>query len=402
MSLSPSARAAQALGATPSAARMWPAAWMVTAVFVLSNSPTPLYVHWQEQMGFSSGLLTVIFALYIAGLLGTLLVAGQLSDHYGRKPVLLPGLVAALAACGLFATAGSIGMLAAGRLLAGVAVGVIVSAGMAAVVDAGGMARKRRAALLASIAMVLGAGLGPLLAGGLAQSLAQPVVPIFAIECLVLLSALAVASRLPARGQAATGPLHLRLPQVPAANRRQVLCGIATFGPGITATSFVLALGPSLLARLLDVRSPLLAGGMACAMFFTAVGVQFAVRQWPVARIFAASATATVLAMASLALAIHASLVPALVASALLAGAGQGLGQLGGLTLIGLHVPDSHRAQSNAVLNIGGYIPAGLLPVATGYLIDAVGLAAGATLFALVLALVASGAGAWAVRRAGS
>jgi len=69
---------------------------MITAVFMLSNSPTPLYVHWQEQMGFSSGMLTVIFALYIAGLLGTLLVAGQLSDHYGRKPVLLPGLLAAL------------------------------------------------------------------------------------------------------------------------------------------------------------------------------------------------------------------------------------------------------------------------------------------------------------------
>lgn len=106
-------------------------------------------------------------------------------------------------------------------------------------------------------------------------------------EALVLLSALAVALRLPARRQSATGPLRLRLPHVPVANRRQVLCGIATFGPGIAATSFVLALGPSLLARLLDVRSPLLAGGMACAMFFTAVGVQFAVRQWPVARIFA-------------------------------------------------------------------------------------------------------------------
>lgn len=76
-------------------------------------------------------MLTVIFALYIAGLLGTLLVAGQLSDHDGRKPVLLPGLLAALVACGLFASANSIGMLAIGRLLAGVAVGVIVSAGMA-------------------------------------------------------------------------------------------------------------------------------------------------------------------------------------------------------------------------------------------------------------------------------
>lgn len=134
-------------------------------------------------------------------------------------------------------------------------------------------------------------------------------------------------------------------------------------------------------------------------MFFAAVGVQFAVRQWPVTRIFLTSTAATVLAMASLTLAIHAALVPALIVSALLAGAGQGLGQLGGLTLIGLHVPDTHRAQSNAVLNIGGYIPAGLLPVATGYLIDAVGLATGATLFAVVLAIVALVGGAWAVQR---
>lgn len=385
--------------AAPSIARMRAAAWMVTGVFMLSNTPTPLYVHWQEQLGFSSGMLTVIFALYIAGLLGTLLLAGQLSDHYGRKPVLLPGLFAALAACGLFAGASSIGMLAAGRLLTGIAVGVIVSAGMAAVVDAGGPEHRRRAALQASIAMVLGAGLGPLLAGGLSQALAQPVVPIFTLEAAILLSALTIALCLPARNTQTRPPLRLRLPHVPAPNLRQVLCGIATFGPGITATSFVLSLGPSLLARLLHERSPLLAGGMACAMFFAAVGVQFAVRRWPVARIFLASALATVLAMLGLLLCIYGASATAFVAAALFAGAAQGLGQLGGLTLIGLHVPDSHRAQSNAVLNIGGYIPAGLLPVATGYLIDAVGLAQGATIFAVVLAAIALIGGLWAWRQ---
>jgi len=386
--------------ATPAPTNLWAAAWVVTAVFMLSNSPTPLYVHWQQQLGFSSGVLTVIFALYIAGLLGTLLIAGQLSDRYGRKLVLIPGLLAALVACLLFASATSIMMLAIGRFLAGIAVGVIVSAGMAAVVDVGGSEHKRLAALLASVAMVLGAGLGPLLSGGLAQSLAQPVLPIFSIEALVLLSALGIVWWLPLRRPITSGPARLRLPAVPQANRRQVACGIVTFGPGITATSFVLALGPSLLSHLLDVRSPLLAGGMACAMFLTATGVQFAVKHWPIRRTFAASAAATMLSMSGLVLAIHASLVPALVASALLAGAGQGLGQLGGLTLIGLHVPDSHRAQANAVLNIGGYIPAGLLPVATGYLMDAVGLASGATLFALVLTVTALVGGIWATRQA--
>lgn len=41
------------------------------------------------------------------------------------------------------------------------------------------------------------------------------------------------------------------------------------------------------------------------------------------------------------------------------------------------------------MLNIGGYIPAGLMPVATGLVIDKAGLAPGATGFAVVLAVIA-------------
>jgi MFS family permease len=370
-------------------ADMFRAAWAVTAVFMLSNSPTPLYVVWQHALGFSSGTLTVIFALYIAGLLGTLLVAGQLSERFGRKAVLLPGLLAALVACVLFASASSIAMLAVARLLTGVAVGVIVSAGMASVGDLGGPHRRRQAALLASVAMVLGAGLGPLLAGGVAQTLAHPVQPVFAVEFLVLLSAFIITLRLPLTlpvKAAQTTSTRLRLPSVPRENRRHVLSGIAVFGPGITATSFVLALGPSLLSRLLEVHSPLLAGGMACAMFAVATGVQFAVRSWSVRAIFAAGSMATVLAMGALTFAVHVSSAPLLIVAALLAGAGQGLGQLGGLTLISLHVPDTHRAEANAVMNIGGYLPAGLLAVSTGYAIDFLGLSTGATMFAVILA----------------
>jgi cyanate permease len=74
------------------------------------------------------------------------------------------------------------------------------------------------------------------------------------------------------------------------------------------------------------------------------------------------------------------------------------MGQLGGLTLIGLHVPGERRAEANAVLNIGGYIPAGLMPLATGYLIDQAGLAVGAIFFAAALAAVAVSAGLF-VRR---
>lgn len=44
---------------------------------------------------------------------------------------------------------------------------------------------------------------------------------------------------------------------------------------------------------------------------------------------------------------------------------------------------------------LGGYIPAGLMPVAMGFIIDAVGLSLGATLFAAVLASIAALGGLW-------
>jgi MFS family permease len=370
---------------------MWVAAWIVTAVFILSNSATPLYVRWQIALGFSSTTLTLIFAAYILGLLVTLMVAGQLSDRFGRRPVLLPGLAGAIIACLFFANAHSVAMLIAARFLSGVAVGVVVSAGMATVIDLGGPERKRQASLIASVSMVLGAGLGPLLAGGLALVLMQPIVPIFAVELVILLSATLIVLLLPLKHQRnpSEQSWRLRLPGVPPANHRYLIFGIAIFGPGITATSFVLALGPSLLSRLLGVTSPLIAGGMACAMFLTATGVQFAARRFSVRTILLAGATATVLSMAGIAFAVISSNAVALIIAALLAGSGQGLGQLGGLTLIGLHVPGNRRAEANAVLNIGGYIPAGLMPVATGFVIDNAGLSVGATLFAAVLAVIA-------------
>ncbi|WP_082585623.1 MFS transporter [Hydrogenophaga sp. Root209] len=369
-------------------------AWMVTAVFILSNSATPLYVHWQRQFTFSSATLTVIFAAYIVGLLGSLLIAGQLSDRLGRKAVLIPGILIAMAACVLFATASSVESLVAARFLTGVSVGVIVSAGMAAVVDAGGADRKRQASLAASVAMVLGAGLGPLLAGTLAQVIDRPVWTVFGIELALLATAMAVIIAMPLPGlprvSLAVPAKRLRLPSVPAQNRLDVVMGIAVFAPGITATSFVLSLGPSLLSELMHVSSPLVAGGTACLMFMSAASVQIAVKKLPIRTVLLLGTAVTALSMATLIGAVHVAEPALLLVAAVMAGVGQGLGQLGGLTAIGTRVPDQRRAQANALLNIGAYIPAGLLPVATGFLMDRSSMGAGATTFAVVVIAAAA------------
>jgi MFS family permease len=66
------------------------------------------------------------------------------------------------------------------------------------------------------------------------------------------------------------------------------------------------------------------------------------------------------------------------------------LGQLGGLTLIADNVPAQRRAEANAVFNMGGYVPAGAIPVLTGYLIDFWGLSIGISSLALSIASLAS------------
>ncbi|MFF4302051.1 MFS transporter [Streptomyces sp. NPDC001601] len=372
---------------TPAPLRwVWLAAWPVTAVFILSNAATPLYVLWQHKIGFSKGTLTVIFAFYIVGLLGSLLVSGVVSDRLGRKTVLLPALGLALAACVIFATASSVAALIVARLFTGIAVGAVVSAGMAAVTDVAGQHRKRLAALLASCAMVFGAGLGPLLAGVLSETLPGPTVTVFMVEMALLATAVLAVLRMPVRRPAAPGKgAWIRVPGVPHGNGRELTLGIAVFAPGITATSFVLSLGPSLLSGLLGTTSRIVAGAMAFVMFLAATGVQFGVQKLPRRTILTAGAVSTTLSMVALVTAVHTSSAPALIASALLAGAGQGMGQFGGLSLLNHSVPAQRLAEANAALNVGGYVPAGLLPVSAGYLSDAIGLTNGATVFAVVL-----------------
>lgn len=370
------------------------AAGTVTAVFALSNAPTPLYVGWQEEWGFSSGLLSVIFAAYIAGLIATLLVAGRIADRLGRRVVLVPGVLLAVASSVLFLLAQDVTWLLVARFLAGVAVGAAVTAGMAAVVDLAPARSRRRASLLASTAMVFGAGLGPLITGLLARSLDRPQVAVFAIMTAITATGATLAVLLPLSrpAPAARGSdRRWRFPAPPPERRRELVWGIATFAPGITATSFVLSLGPSVLYEAVGVTDPLLAGVIACAMFLAATSVQFALARLSTRTHLLLSSLAAVVAMILLGLTV--TVLPSLVvltAAALLAGVAQGLGQLAGLTLIATRIPAARRAESNAALNIAGYIPAALLPVATGYLADTTGLHAAVAAFASVLGLTAA------------
>ncbi|MEK8172664.1 hypothetical protein NKH77_36510 [Streptomyces sp. M19] len=76
--------------------------WVIALAFLsamaFSGAPTPLWAVYQRQDGFTTFMVTVAFAAYAVGVVVSLFLAGHVSDLLGRRRVLLPGLLAEVAA----------------------------------------------------------------------------------------------------------------------------------------------------------------------------------------------------------------------------------------------------------------------------------------------------------------
>ena len=117
-------------------ARLFAAVGGIVALFpAASSAPSPLYPLYQQLFGFSAATLTVVFAVYVAGLLASLLVVGALSDHVGRKPVLVGALLLEAVSFAVFLGAGGVTALLVARVLQGIATGAAITTLGATMVD---------------------------------------------------------------------------------------------------------------------------------------------------------------------------------------------------------------------------------------------------------------------------
>src|SRR5260221_1656592 len=82
-----------------------------------SSAPTPLYAVYQAEWGFSPITVTVVFGIYALAVLAALLVFGKLSDHVGRRPVLLAALVLQAATMLVFTFVGGVSDLLIARVI---------------------------------------------------------------------------------------------------------------------------------------------------------------------------------------------------------------------------------------------------------------------------------------------
>jgi MFS family permease len=239
-------------------------AWLFPAA---SSAPSPLYVVYQQEWHFSAGTLTAIFAVYVAGLVATLLVAGALSDHIGRRPVLAAAIALEAVSLVLFVVAGDVATLMLARVLQGIATGAAITTISATLVDLDPPHAPGRAGVINGVAPTGGLALGALGCGLLVQYAPFPTRLVYVIFLAgMVLSAVAVAV-LPETATRKPGAAASLVPRlgVPARIRADfsalIPIQVATWALG----GLYLSLGPSVAAGVFGLTNHLI-GGLVVAV----------------------------------------------------------------------------------------------------------------------------------------
>jgi MFS family permease len=246
-----------------SAARSFTA---VAAVYVLfmaaSSAPSPLYVVYQREWGFSAATLTVVFAVYVAGLLTTLLVLGGLSDHVGRRPLLATAIALEAASLVMFIVADGVPLLMAARLVQGVATGIALTTLGATLVDLNPPQFPGRAGTVNSVVPAAGLALGSLGCGALVQFGPAPTRLVWALLLGGMALAAVVVAVIPDAGQRRPGALASLAPKlgVPAPIRPEFYALVPIMLASWALGGLYLALGPSVAAGLFGLTNHLVGG----------------------------------------------------------------------------------------------------------------------------------------------
>ncbi|WP_055499853.1 MFS transporter [Streptomyces albus] len=380
----PDAAPAPRPGPTAGRWRFRATAYTLLVLLTGTNLPTPLYRGYGERFDFPPVTVTLIFAAYVAALIPALLVAGALADAVGARAVLLPAVVLAALGTTAFALAADTSLLFAARVLQGLAVGAASGPLTASLAQLEPTGNRRRAALVSTAVSVGGLGLGPVLAGALAQYAPAPYVLPFAVELVLLVPAAAAVLTLPA--VRATARRRPRLPGVPAAVRPVfATSGTAAF-LAFAVIGLFLALVPTYVATLSGSTNLLLGGATVALMLACSVCAQLAGYGRSAHALETAGLPLLAGGLVLLALAGGLASPVLLLAATVLAGAGQGLVFLGGLTAIGRAAPPHRHAEVLSGFYVLVYLGVGLPVIGVGLLSTAVGLLAAVQCFAAVVA----------------
>lgn len=358
-----------------------------------TTMPTPMYALYQRELGFSPLVQTVIFAVYAAGVLAALLIAGRWSDVVGRRPLLLAGLAAALLSSAVFLVAGPVWVLLVGRVLSGISAGIFAGAATAAVIEAAPEAWRNRAASVATAANIGGLGMGPLLAGLAVEYLPAPLHLSFAVHAVAVLGSAGLVLLVPETVEVQRGarlrPQALAVP----ADVRAVFVSAATAGfAGFAVLGLFTAISPRILSDVLGIGNHAVAGLVAFLLLGSSAVAQLFLSRLPTDRALDAGCALLVVGILLVGFSVAAASFPALLAGAVIAGIGQGMSFSKGLAAVNARVEPQSRAGVTSSYFVVLYVAISLPVVGVGAASQAWGLVPAGVAFAIAVAVLAAAA----------
>ncbi len=373
--------------------------WALGAILALylaaSAAPTPLYVVYQDEWGFSASTLTLIFALYVFGLLATLLVFGRLSDHIGRRPVIAVAIGLEVVAMLLFVVADGVPVLATARVVQGVATGLAMTAMGAALVDLNPPDNPSLAGIVSGMAPIGGLAVGALAAGALVEYGPGPTSLIYLLVLAGLAGAAVVAWRMPETGSPRPGALASLRPRlgVPPRLRADILALVPILIASWSLGGLYLSLGPSVAAQIFDLPNHVVGGLVVTLLCGTGAVVIYRLRAWDLSRALMLSAIFLAAGLALTLAGLVAETVVLAGLGTLVAGVGFGASARGTFgTIASIALPEE-RGGLFAVFYVISYLAFSLPALAAGLASTEAGLRPTAIVYAvaaLVLSLLAA------------
>jgi len=351
-----------------------------TAIFVLfaaaASAPSPLYVVYQREWGFSATTLTVIFAVYVFGLIASLLIFGALSDHIGRRPVLAAAIILEALALVLFIVAGDVSVLLAARVAQGIATGMAFSTLGATLVDLNPPYAPGRAGLVNGVAPISGLAVGALGCGALVQFAPSPTHLVFVLLLAGTAFAGTAVALMPETSARRPGALASLSPVlgIPARLRREVFALVPIIVASWALGGLYLSLGPSVAAGIFHLGNHLIGGLVITLLCGAGAVTAFALRAWPVSTVLGISAV-TLAAGTALTLAgVEAHAAALAFAVTVVAGAGFGASALASFGTLARIAAPGERSELLAVALVIAYLAFSLPAVGAGFATTSFGL----------------------------
>ncbi|MCW2799874.1 MAG: transporter [Aeromicrobium sp.] len=359
------------IGRLSTTAALYLQASIIVALLAGSSAPTPLYAVYQAEWGFSPITTTVIFGIYAIAVLAALLTVGSLSDHIGRRPVLLAALAVQAPVMLVFATAHGVPELMFARIAQGLSTGAAIGAVGAGMLDLD----RVKGTTLNAVAPMTGTATGALLSGLFIEFLPAPTHVVYVVLFAAFIAQgigvlLMRESSSPRPGAVASLQIQFGMPENV---RRHVLVAIPALVAVWSLAGFYGSLGPTLVRLLSGSDSFVLAGLSMFALAGSAAVTVLFLRNTEPRRLMLAGMLALIVGVGITLVAISLSSTIVLFAGGIVAGAGFGGGFQGSIRTVVPLVAPHERAGVLSLMYVVSYLAMGLPAVIAGFLVVDVG-----------------------------